>query len=182
MSNSNLVLRARLTYLLAVGMALTGLLRAEAPRAAAGTYRLNRFEVTRTFPNAGQLPQSLAPPQETLPADQRAFVFGWEFKWPNSVTGPSYNRSAATITLTQVPPEVSPGVMVNLGETMSGEWNTTGYFADADHTIRLTGDGGTGEASFTDAPSGIFRHQFNVSVFTFTPQPDANGEIRAQIK
>ncbi|MBI3209167.1 MAG: choice-of-anchor D domain-containing protein [Candidatus Solibacter usitatus] len=149
--------------------------------AAAVTYSLNRFEVRRTFLNDGLLPWTIAPVQQTAPAAQRAFPFGWNFKWPDNNTGPNINQTSATVTFTQLPATVTSGTSAPLATTMAGDWNTSGYGVDRDHTIRLAGDAGSGQASFTDAPSGTFHHEFTTSASPTAPQPDAAGEIAFNI-
>ncbi|MBI4889682.1 MAG: choice-of-anchor D domain-containing protein [Acidobacteria bacterium] len=145
--------------------------------AVAATYQLNRFEIQRSFVNDGFNPWSVAPLSQSAPAAQRAFPFGWNFKWPDNSTGPNLNQASASVTFTQIPATVTPGAGATLATTVVGDWNTTGYGVDRDHTIRLEGAAGTGEASFMDSPSGVFRHQFNTTAAPNAPQPDAAGEI-----
>ncbi|MCX6624362.1 MAG: choice-of-anchor D domain-containing protein, partial [Acidobacteria bacterium] len=155
---------------LAVNLTGTGI-------AVSSTYRLNRFEIGRTFAGNDLAPSTIAPVQQTVPSDQRAFPFGWWYNWPDPASGPNINHTVALVTLTQIPTTVVPGTSVQLGASMTGDWDTTGYGVDRDHTISLAGDAGSGQASNVDSPSAIYHHEFKASNTVTAPQADSAAEV-----
>jgi uncharacterized protein (TIGR03437 family) len=136
-----------------------------------GSYTLNRIEVTRTSPQAGYrtVPPSLGAPSETLGTSACQFPLGIDFLWGDPPPGPNRNRTAALVTLTRAPLRVDPGSIADFAAAMNGEWITSGYGIDRDHTIRLEGAAGTNQYSNIGAPSSTQTGQLTTSALPVVP-------------
>ena len=137
---------------------------------APGVYRLSAINVTRTYTGPPGSPGSgaIQPGTVTVPLSTTQFQVGWNFTWDdaggfhfNGTKGT--NTVLGTVNFSQVPTTVTDGSAAAFAASMHGDWSTTGYGIDRDHTISLTG--GTGDASKDagDAATGDFHGDISSS-------------------
>jgi hypothetical protein len=153
--------------------------RVKAPAVTASEYRLARIEVTRSYHPKWMPEKALkAAPAgtRTHSAGDRSFALGWDFPWGGPAGKTNHNRCSAVVTLSGVPTTVTPGQAWRLWANMVGQWDTTGYGVDRDHTIRLDGAAGSGKWSHGGNPSGRYNGSFKTRN-TWTVPPGRNGQV-----
>ena len=140
-----------------------------APSGGTGDYQLTSIQLTRTYVQPTLAPFGVMPASETLGIDRCSFKLGWSFPWgPNNE---NINRSMGEVFLTQTPLRVAPGATASLAARMTGDWTTSGYGVERDHTVRLSGALGTGNFSNGGPPSGTQSGSFQTTNTVTVPQP-----------
>ena len=59
-----------------------------------GSYTLNRIEVNRTYASSVAGPGTILPGKQTYLPGQSSFQLGWNYKWPDSNTGPNLRQAS----------------------------------------------------------------------------------------
>jgi hypothetical protein len=117
--------------------------------------------VTGSCSNAGF---PVSPGTVTVGPSQTQFQFGWDFQWGDKLQ--NRDRGVATVVLTQVSTRVQSGTAAPFAASMSGDWNTSGYGVDRDHTIALAGAAGDQSKDVVDNSSSTASGSISTSAST----------------